>query len=104
EITAAHPQALLNPLWERFHGLRRATRPTAEDAAAVVRELGLEVEVEAWEAPPRWHNHQRDEVVALFRRRLCLTPERDPEVAAVLPAFRPGRHVTCWWDGGVSAT
>jgi len=103
EITAEHPQALLNPLWEHFHGLGRPTRPTAEDAAAVARDLGLAVEVESWEAPPRWHNHQRDEVVAFFRKRLCLPPERDPEVAAVLPPFEPGPHVTLWWDGAAAA-
>jgi SAM-dependent methyltransferase len=100
EITAEHPQALLNPLWEHFHGLGRPTRPTAEDAAVVVRDLGLDVGIESWEAPPRWHDHQRDEVVAFFRRRLCLPPERDPEVAAMLPPFRPSAHVTLWWPGG----
>ena len=103
EITAEHPQALLNPLWEHFYDLGRPTGPTAEDAATVARDLGLDVGVELWEAPPRWHNHQREEVVAFFRRRLCLPPDRDPEVAAMLPPFRPGRHVTLWWAGGAPA-
>jgi SAM-dependent methyltransferase len=102
EITAEHPQALLNPLWEHFHGVTRPTRPTAEDAAAVLRELGLDVEVESWEAPPRWHEGHRDHVVAFFRRRLCLPAERDPEVAAMMPPFQPGRHFTLWWPGQAS--
>jgi SAM-dependent methyltransferase len=99
EITASHPQALLNPLWEHFHGVPRPTRPTAEDAAKVLRDVGLDIGVEAWEAPPRWHEGHREEVVAFFRRRLCLPPERDPEVATMLPPFRPGSHVTLWWPG-----
>ena len=99
EITAEHPQASLNPLWQHFHGLSRPTRPTADDAAAVVRDLGLDVAVERWDAPPRWHEGHRDEIVPFFRRRLCLPRERDAEVAAMLPPFRPGRHVTLWWSG-----
>ncbi len=99
EITAEHPQAVLNPLWEHFHGVPRPTRPTAEDAAAVLRDLALDVGVEPWNAPPRWHEGHRDELVPFFRRRLCLPAERDQEVAAMLPPFRPGRHVTLWWSG-----
>ena len=102
EITADHPQATLNPLWERFHGNVRPTRPTAADAAAVVRDLGLDVSVEEFEGPPRWHDHDRDEVVAFTRRRLCLPPERDPEVAAALEPPGPQHLVTLWWSGGAA--
>src|SRR5688572_26790490 len=99
EITAVHPQALLNPLWEHFHGLVRPTRPTAEDAAAVLRELGLEVGVEEFDGPMRWQNHQHDDVVAFMRKRLCLPPERDPEVATLLPPPVARPHVVLWWPG-----
>ena len=47
EITARHPQAGLNELWERFHGNVRPTRPTADDAAAVLRDLGYELRFRA---------------------------------------------------------
>jgi hypothetical protein len=102
EITADHPQATLNPLWERFHGLARPSRPTAADAVTVLRDLGLDVGVEAHDAPPRWghdHDHDRAELVAFTRRRLCLTPDRDPEIAAVLPPATPRPTVTLWWPG-----
>lgn len=99
EITAEHPQASLNPLWEHFHGLARPTGPTADDALAVLHELGLEVGVEEFEGPMRWHNHNHDEVVAFVRRRLCLPAERDPEVAALLPPPVARPHVALWWDG-----
>jgi SAM-dependent methyltransferase len=98
EITAVHPQAALNPLWEHFHGVTRPTRPTAADAVALLRDLGLEVGVEEFDGPMRWHHHD-DEVVAFMRRRLCLPPERDAEVAALLPPPGPRPHVAIWWDG-----
>jgi SAM-dependent methyltransferase len=100
EITADHPQATLNPLWERFHGNVRPTRPTAADAAAVVRDLGLDVSVEEFQAPPRWdHEHDREELVAFTRRRLCLPPELEPEIAAVMEPPGPRTLVTLWWPG-----
>jgi hypothetical protein len=37
--------------------------------------------------------------VAFTRRRLCLPPERDPEVAALLPPPVPRPHVALWWSG-----
>jgi SAM-dependent methyltransferase len=99
EITAVHPQATLNPLWEHFHGVARPTRPTAEDAAAVLSDLGLDVGVEEIGAPPRWTSGHREEQVAFARRRLCLPAERDAEVAAVLEPPGPRRQVTLWWPG-----
>jgi hypothetical protein len=76
----------------------RPTRPTAADAAAVLSDLGFDVGMEEFEAAPRWgHDHDRAELVAFARRRLCLPPERDPEVDAVLEMPGPRRHVTLWW-------
>jgi len=99
EVTAQHPQAGLNELWERFHGNVRPTSPTAEDAAAVLRDLGYQIGSEAFDAPPRWnHEHDRADLVAFTRRRLCLPPERDAEIDALLPPPGPRRHVTLWWD------
>jgi len=102
EITADHPQALLNPLWEHFHGIDRPTRPTADDAVAVLRDLGLQVETEGFDGPLRWHRSHEEEMVAFTRRRLCLPAERDPEVAALLPPAVPRPHVAIWWAGGAA--
>lgn len=103
EITAGHPQSSLNDLWRRFHGTERPSRPTADDAVAVLREMGLDPDVEAWEAPGRWAGVAREVLVGFARRRLCLPPERDPEVAEALDDgffSGPRRLVTIWWPGG----
>jgi SAM-dependent methyltransferase len=97
EITAVHPQSLLSPLWERFHGVVRPSRPTAGDALTVLRDLGLAPGAEEFESPLRWAEGARAEQVAFARRRLCLPAERDADVDAVLPLPRPQRHVTLWW-------
>jgi SAM-dependent methyltransferase len=110
ELTARHPLAALNDLWLRFHGLARPTTPTAEDAAAVLREAGLAPRHEEWTAPALTTFARRADLVAWTRRRLCLTAERDPEIDAALGAeivelpdgavTLPLRSlVTLWWDG-----
>ena len=102
ELTAAHPQAHLNPLWRHFHGTERPTGPTADDALAVLGQMGLNAGVERWEAPGRWESAPREELVAFARRRLCLPAERDPDVAVALDELfdaGPRSLVTFWWPG-----
>lgn len=81
------------PLWERFHGLRRPPPATADDAVAVVREVGIEPAVVRWERadPPR-----QDPV--WVTRRLCLPADRAAEVDAALDALhRPRAAATLSW-------
>ncbi len=111
EILFHHPLAWMNDLWVRFHGLRRPEGPTADDAEAALRELGLEVGREDHLLPPLPAGFERrEDAVALVRRRLCLTPDRDPEVEEALGdrlrerdglwSAGPERQtvVTLWWD------
>ncbi|HVW43009.1 MAG TPA: methyltransferase domain-containing protein [Amycolatopsis sp.] len=84
EIAAAHPLTALNPLWLRFHGLRRPEGPAAEDAIAALRELGIEPSVVRWQKKPSPEYQRFDELVDVTRRRLCLGPERAAEVADAL--------------------
>jgi hypothetical protein len=44
EITGRHPQAWMNDLWLRFHGIVRPEGPRAEDAVAALKELGVPLE------------------------------------------------------------
>lgn len=99
EITARHPLTATAPLWRHFWGIDRPEGPTADDAVAVMAACGIHPHVERWERPPRRHAGQRAALVAFTRRRLCLPPERDPEVEALLPAEPPPQPVvTLWWD------
>jgi SAM-dependent methyltransferase len=99
EITARHPLCATAHLWRHFWGLERPDGPSADDAAAVLRECGIEPQIERWERPPRRHAADRAALVAFTRRRLCLPPERDPEVDALLPTEPPPQPVvTMWWD------
>ncbi|EHR50994.1 methyltransferase family protein [Saccharomonospora marina XMU15] len=86
ETARRHPLTSLNDLWLHFHGIVRPQGPTADDAVAVLRELGIEPRVAAWR---RQHSASGehpdfDTLVDVTRRRLCLPRERAPEVAKAL--------------------
>jgi len=104
EVTARHPTAGLSPLWERFWGLVRPEQPTAELLVEVVAEAGFRPSVQCWArpGPPVADRLDLPERVAFTRRRLCLTPDRDPEVAAALAELpdEPEEVVTISWDTG----
>lgn len=101
EITTEHPTASQRLLWRAFHGVERPTSPTAADALAVLTEMGLEVGHEqferSWQPPSAGMAH----AVAMTRRRLCVGPERDAEIEAVLRAGVGSvqRAMTIWWPG-----
>ncbi len=93
EMLGQHPMAWLDPLWERFHGLRRPRPATTDDALAVLAELGVAPAVTRWErrTPPR-----QDPV--WVARRLCLPADRVPEVDAALDELvRPRIAATLTW-------
>ena len=111
EITAAHPLVWMADLWRRFHGLERPAGPSADLAVLAIEEFGTEVAREDEARVPRAGGFEhREDAVAFIRRRLCLTAERDGEIAEALGerlAERDGlwgagpldhRIVTLWWD------
>ncbi|MBW3573716.1 MAG: methyltransferase domain-containing protein [Actinobacteria bacterium] len=103
ELTAEHPRAHTRLLWRELHGIERPSRPVASDAVAVLEEVGLDVGVEEHAVPPLlWRGTPRSEIVALLRRQLCVGPERDAEIDALLgdgPDVVAREAVTLWWDG-----
>ncbi|HEY7282537.1 MAG TPA: methyltransferase domain-containing protein [Actinomycetota bacterium] len=110
EMTANHPRAWMNDMWMRFWSLERPDGPTSDDAEVVLRDLGIDVRREDWKLQ-RQGVGPGDEAVASARRMLCLTPDRDPEVAEALGdrlwSDADGRWfigqreqpvTTLWWD------
>jgi len=111
ELTAAHPLTSLNPLWLRFHGLRRPDGPTAADLLAILSEAGVRARHTEWNRPAEADYAGFAELVEVTRRRLCLPADRASEVEGALLNLgsqreRPGDLgssgrdvVTIWWEG-----
>ncbi len=111
EITRRHPTSWMADLWLRFHGLERPARPDATDVVSLIRGLGVPVHRQsARQARGAGGFARREDALASIRRRLCLDPSRDAEVADALGdrlvhedglwAVRPPSQpiVTLWWD------
>jgi SAM-dependent methyltransferase len=102
ELTGTHPLTRLAPMWEAVHHQPRPDGPTAELAAEVLREAGLEPEVrERVIEPVARTGALLDTGVDVTRRQLCLPPERRPVVEALMRRHppRPRRSVVLSWPG-----
>jgi SAM-dependent methyltransferase len=115
EVTAEHPLVALNPLWLKFHGLRRPVSPTAEDLIEILTAMDLRPACQRWSRPGGSDYASFAEVVDVTRRRLCLPREGSAAVADALivagidpaePAdlgSGPRQVVTIWWTGCAGA-
>jgi SAM-dependent methyltransferase len=98
-----HPLSAWNDAWRYFWGLERPTEPTADDLAEVLAGLGLDAE--RWDVPrPPLARATGDTAsrVSSARRRLCLSEDRDDELAVYLDAHEPGwsgTNVVFRWPG-----
>lgn len=94
------PRAWMRPYWKAVHGLEMPERPTADDAVAVVREAGMDPQLQRWDRPTL-EEDASDQRVAALRRALYVGPDRDPEIRTLLERYPPPstrRVVTLWWD------
>lgn len=85
ETTVRHPLSGWNRAWKHFWGLDRPVGPTDADLVAVLQEVGFDPEV--WRgrrAPLSRHSSDPSTLLPAARRRLCLGPERDDELAEYL--------------------
>ncbi len=100
ELGGRHPRAGAERFWQHFWGIGRPEGPTADDAIAVLVEVGITPAVERASRP--WAGGaDRATRVASLRRTLCLTADRDPEIDALLGDEPPRvrEAVTLSWDG-----
>jgi hypothetical protein len=101
ELTAVHPMAWLAPYWEALHGIDQSDRPVADDAVAVLEELGLPVRREDWSRPIQMIGEAGDDRLRRIARRLCLRPDRLDELRQLLDEVPPPTDrevVTLWWS------
>ncbi len=100
EITPKHPQDRRRMLWRHFWNLERPHEPTAATAVEAIAEAGLDPVAEESLLPEDPRAAARREFEGpQWCRNLCLPPEREPEVAALIAgAPFPRERVTIWWD------
>ena len=100
EITPKHPQDRRRMLWRHFWNLERPHEPTATTAVEAIAEAGLDPVVEESLLPEDPRAARRREFEGpQWCRNLCLPPEREPEVIALLADVPfPRERVTIWWD------
>lgn len=106
EMTAEHPLTWLGPYWLALHGWDRPDGPTADDLLAVLAAMGMVVQVTRWHKQMGVLGEAGGDPVAFLRRRLCVGPERDGELGALLAAHPPPVErevVTIAWDGAAAA-
>lgn len=100
ELTAVHPMAWLAPYWLALHGLQQPDRPTADDAVAVLEELGLAVRQMRWRRRYQMIGEQTAQGLERMARRLCLPAERYEELRRLLEEIPPPSErevATLWW-------
>jgi SAM-dependent methyltransferase len=90
EITTRHPMSAWSPAFRHFWNLERPDGPTHRDLVAVLDELGLLPEYTTSPRPALpTYAADPDVLVPMARRRLCLSPNRDAELAEWLDATPP---------------
>ncbi len=113
ELTDRHPLDWMRDLWLTFHDLERPDGPTADDAEAVLADLGLQVGRDERLVTGGFGGGgfaRREDAIHSIRKRLCLPADRDAEIAEALGRRLRERDglwdvgaeertvVTLWWD------
>jgi len=103
ELPMTHPMSNMNELWKRFWDLDRPTKPTADQLAAIAVAMGFDAHLDVWvdESWGKRVDMPEQERIQAVRRRLCLTQDRDADVAAALleeQDAQPREVATLWWD------
>lgn len=93
-LGAFSADAVFDPLWRHFHGAPRKPGPTYLDAVAVLREMGMQPEVEVVEVPSRTAFATVAEAVEEYRDQLVVpdTSAARRELADLLGSWLVQRH------------
>ena len=86
--------------WRAMHGIDQPDRPTADDAIAVLNDLGLSVHRRDWQREVEMIGELDERATDRIAGRLCLGPERIAELRRVLEEVPPPSQrdvVTLWW-------
>ena len=103
ELPMTHPLSNMSPLWKKFWDLDRPTTPTAQQLADITSALGFDAHLDVW-LDETWGQRvslPMEDRVRFARIRLCLSADRDAEVAAALLKdldATPREVCTLWWD------
>ena len=103
EVPMTHPMSNMNALWKKFWDLDRPTEPTPYLLQAIAVAMGFPAVLDIWD-DETWGarvNMPQAERIKHSRVRLCLTEDRDAEVAAALlqeQDAKPRPIATLWWD------
>jgi len=103
ELPMTHPMSNMNSLWKKFWDLDRPTTPTPFQLQDIALALGFNAILDTWE-DETWGARvdlPEAERIRQARIRLCLTEDRDAELAAALLAqkdAKPRSVATLWWD------
>jgi len=103
EVPMSHPMTNMNELWKKFWDLDRPTTPTGDQLAEIARAMGFDAHIDKWidETWGKRVDMSEEDRIRFTRIRLCLTEDRDAEVAAALleqQDAKPREVATVWWD------
>jgi SAM-dependent methyltransferase len=107
EIPTRHPMSAWSAAWSHFWGVERPAGPNDDDLVGVLREVGIDPEVSHGpRASLSRHASDVRSLVGSARRRLCLSPDREDELAAYLADHPPSfveSVATIRWAGVAEA-
>ena len=100
ELPQQHPLSTMRNAWKKFWDLDRPVNPTPQDLIEVLKQMGIDANLELWQGPKLRPLDIEDDV-RFLRIRLCLDSSRDSEIREFLEseessAFRD--LATIWWD------
>lgn len=100
ELTLTHPQTANAALWRQFWDLDRPSEPSADDALAVIHEIGIEATLEVGSAGALRREASVEARAVTAARMLCLGPDRLPEVENAVRSLAPrsDQRAVIWWD------